>query len=342
MTNPGQLIVQFLRRYPDMLAAWGMVIDARIARESDPDRWPGNVFVPSETFFYHTPPSRTQLAALVQHDKYLIPEKDNDGYRKCMMGWMLGTWRMTQSIYRFDPDVYPALLNSPIPDALPAETFLRLPHWCVYIETPDLPDILYEGIAPAKIEGVWVLLDYYGQFKKEMCLGIFAHCPSLSLTDYVGTPLVLLPLREGWDIQEALDFAYGTLGTFDGILARKAALAARPLVSSILSLLLWLCSEEPDISNVRGEPVSPENPVSRKVRKITRIYPAAGPTVLTVAARLGGEIRQSRDQVDYESGKTIRKAHIRKAHWHGFWSGPRTGERKFSVKWLPPVLVSGV
>lgn len=113
-------------------------------------------------------------------------------------------------------------------------------------------------------------------------------------------------------------------------------------MSSILSLLLWLCSEEPDISNIRGEPVSPENPVSRKVRKITRIYPAAGPTVLTVAARLGGEIRQSRDQVDYESGKTIRKAHIRKAHWHGFWSGPRAGERKFSVKWLPPVLVSGV
>ena len=32
------------------------------------------------------------------------------------------------------------------------------------------------------------------------------------------------------------------------------------------------------------------------------------------------------------------RPHVRRAHWHGFWSGPRESDaRKLSLKWLPPI-----
>ena len=34
------------------------------------------------------------------------------------------------------------------------------------------------------------------------------------------------------------------------------------------------------------------------------------------------------------------RAHIRRAHWHRFWTGPRDGERTPRVKWLPPIPVN--
>ncbi len=50
----------------------------------------------------------------------------------------LGAWRVTQGIYRFDPNLYAALINTPLTGDLPHELLYRLPRWCVYIETPGL------------------------------------------------------------------------------------------------------------------------------------------------------------------------------------------------------------
>ncbi|MDR1660399.1 MAG: hypothetical protein LBR94_08720, partial [Desulfovibrio sp.] len=45
-----------------------------------------------------------------------------------------------------------------------------------------------------------------------------------------------------------------------------------------------------------------------------------------------------------------RRAHIRRAHWHGYWTGPRKPRpdipeerqwRRFSYRWLHPMLVGG-
>jgi len=34
-------------------------------------------------------------------------------------------------------------------------------------------------------------------------------------------------------------------------------------------------------------------------------------------------------------GGTVRP-HIRRAHWHGYWTGPREGTQTFVYHWLPP------
>ena len=50
----------------------------------------------------------------------------------------LGSWRATQGIYRFDPALYAAVVDTPVDGDIPCDVLYRLPEWCVYIETPGI------------------------------------------------------------------------------------------------------------------------------------------------------------------------------------------------------------
>lgn len=346
MTHPAiSALHQFRILYPEIRYTWDLMQDQRIKRESDPDRWPGAVFVPFDRLKNDIVPSVDNVISALRGQRMTV-ETALDQSKKTVGGWMLGTWRMTLGIYRFDPDVYPALLESPVPNELPAETFERLPQWCVYVETPNLPadcSTCYNGIP---IIGFWALLDWRvtDRPNPELCLTLYPHVENLDIKNMLFAPAATIVLRQGWDIAEALRFSYSNVGgLFDPIQAARIATQVRPLIDRCLSLLLWLCSDEPDLSNVHGEPVSVSNPAPRRVKKIDRLTPPAGPTVVHVASRIGGEIRESvRSHESDGAGIQRRKAHIRRAHWHGYWTGPRTGTREFKTRWQPPILVSGV
>jgi hypothetical protein len=67
----------------------------------------------------------------------------------------MGTWRMTQGIYRIDPDLYPVLIATPAAK-IPADVLTRLPKWCCYVETPGLrlsPRV--PGTPGPQLHGVW-------------------------------------------------------------------------------------------------------------------------------------------------------------------------------------------
>jgi hypothetical protein len=65
----------------------------------------------------------------------------------------LAAWRMTQGIYRVDPALGEALINTPIEGDIPESVLYRLPEWCVYIETPDLE---WDG---RPLYGIWAHLE---------------------------------------------------------------------------------------------------------------------------------------------------------------------------------------
>ena len=66
----------------------------------------------------------------------------------------LGTWRMTQSIYRFDETVYTHLLDTPTEGDIPAQVLLQLPQWCIYVETPSGITFVNEHV-----HGFWAYID---------------------------------------------------------------------------------------------------------------------------------------------------------------------------------------
>ncbi len=277
MTHPAaQTLKEFRGMYPDIRDTWDLMQDQRIKRESDPDRWPGAVFVPHYVVHQKIMPSQQMIMNILRGQQQTALDAVEYG-KKSMGGWMLGTWRMTLGIYRFDPDVYPALLESPVPNELPAETFERLPQWCVYVETPNLPHECLTQFNGLQMHGFWALLDYRNTGKKmELCLAIYPHI-AVPLTDTMFVPAAVIILRDGWDISEALRESYSINGLFDALHAGAIAQQIRPLIDRCLSLLLWLCSDEPDLSNIHGEPVSVSNPSPRRVKKIDRLTPSSRP-----------------------------------------------------------------
>lgn len=108
---------------------------------------------------------------------------------------------------------------------------------------------------------------------------------------------------------------------------------ARQQFAIASALTLYVCSEEPDIIDV-------EPPVELELsRKSKTSYP----TVKNLGLRIGSALRKYRADATSSSatstGKTV-LPHLRKAHWHRFWTGPRDGDRKLIVKWLPPTPVN--
>jgi hypothetical protein len=66
---------------------------------------------------------------------------------------------------------------------------------------------------------------------------------------------------------------------------------------------------------------------------------AKNPQIHEVAFNLGRKIRDYRDDVRSETAGGTKSPHIRRAHWHSFWSGPKAGKRELTVRWLPPIPV---
>jgi len=61
-----------------------------------------------------------------------------------------------------------------------------------------------------------------------------------------------------------------------------------------------------------------------------------------VGYRIGAELRSyNRTKKDKQPhmGGTVRP-HMRRAHWHHYWIGPKAGPRKLILKWIPPTMVA--
>lgn len=257
----------------------------------------------------------------------------------------LGAWRVSQGIYRFDPALYGALASTPVDGDLPCEVLYRLPEWCVYIETPDLE--WREG---------------------ERVHGFFAHLEEDSNDGRAELRLLLdldsglqpMPLHLGpWPLSEAITkmaaeaARHASAGplTFGELVHNPTAakiLAAH--IAPMISLLLYLCADGAEIGDGSRAPV---RPVPKKTKSGPRLFPPEQQTVWDVGVRIGAALRRGYHAAETASGTgdghASPRAHVRRAHWHGFRSGPMkapdgspipAAARDFRVKWLPPIPVN--
>jgi hypothetical protein len=242
----------------------------------------------------------------------------------------LAAWRCTQGIYRVHPTLLAELLATPITGDLPGSVLTRLPEWCVYVETPghrawELP-----------LRGYWAHLEHENDAppRLRLILDVEGRAELLQLVIHIGGTLeqgLLASFREarinarGKTIDpRALDDAQA-----EGILES---------VGGLVSVLLYLCAEEAEISDL--EPYPP-----RVVRGAKRpLLPSPHQAALHECGyRIGARLDAARHEgVESEArGERALTAHVRRAHWHSFWSGPRDGERRLALRWLSPILVGG-
>jgi hypothetical protein len=101
-----------------------------------------------------------------------------------------------------------------------------------------------------------------------------------------------------------------------------------------LSITLYFCSENPDYKG--GIPGGkPKIGIKGKFE-----FPKE-PRVIQVGSVLGAKLKeQSTKSQAQSSGK---RPHMRKAHWHGVWTGPKNdpaNPQKFKLNWIPPTFIN--
>lgn len=333
LPRPKQHLVAAGQLYPH---AWKQVDEFRADRgESVPD-WPTWCFVPISATY-------AIVAADAGIDGSLLPaicpERIPDAARLAA----LAAWRVTQGIYRFDQTMYDCVAATPLERDLPCDVLYRMPEWCVYIETPG------RQWGDSELYGFWAHLEHdvnTGRAELRLLLDSEA---SLS-------PIVLH--LGAWPLLEAVERAYReasaqAAGSVLSPLAQALSGSAEHVgtvsaeLAPLVSLLLYLCSQSAEVGT---ESARPGFPTPKRTKKGLRMFPADRPTTWDVGMRLGAAIRQAReapsDQAERETdgGRARPIPHVRKAHWHAFWAGPRAPERAaeriLKVHWLPPIPVN--
>lgn len=267
----------------------------------------------------------------------------NPTFHPALLGALV-SWRPTKGIYRFHPTLYKALIETDLDGEIPSSLLLRMPGYAVYIETPASESM------PYPIEGFFAYLSRLGKQDELQIVALIRQDErfhgedfnplrdviiySLPLGNHPVSDLVRLHFeRSEADAREA-----GTPIRKYPEVADDTKLIIEHVVSSILSLLLYLCSEQPEIEN--WTPPEPKAKFFGTKRRLLAAKEAMSWDVgLRVGAALDLSAKQDREGANEGgSGSTVRP-HIRRAHWHSFWVGKR-GSQTLSLRWLPPIAVN--
>lgn len=254
-------------------------------------------------------------------------------------------WRAGKGIYRFDPELYKALISQPFSGDIPNECLYRLPEWAVYVETPGLT------IYHRSVDGFIAHLDF-NLHDKTVDLQFL-----LFWSDSISPKSIALPLGDG-GLSEALDRLDAIDSLFNIPRGRQLGVLEdyRRALSSMLQLVLYLCSEQPDMPSIP----SPQRTFSGGIRSPSEVRQ------WDVGLRIGAALRkassscgslpegidltdsntpgdgstQSTNEKHESKGHARPRAHIRSAHWSTYWTGPRTGQQTPILRWIPPLPIN--
>lgn len=312
--RPKQILRDIGRRWPE---AWQQVKKFRAGKGKDLPDWPNWCYIPlAAGYAIHT-----------QGADYSGPIMDF----KCGPGVITAAaaWRVSQGVYRFDADLYNSLISQPLDDKLPCEALHRLPEWCVYIEA--FPNASFCG---QPFSG------FFAHLEKDMDDGREELRFVLMMDDGDNIPM---PIHLGdWTLDEGLQLMQ--VKAQKNVSKLVPGFNLPPVdyvkdVAPLLQLVLYLCADNIDMPNL---PVHPKT----RVRMSGQVDVPRELKFWAVGERIGAAIRKCRNTEGSlsESEKTpgthaSPRSHLRRAHWHHFWTGPREGERKLILRWLPPVPV---
>ena len=117
------------------------------------------------------------------------------------------------------------------------------------------------------------------------------------------------------------------------------------LAQKILPLILYLCSDEPEVRPLK------ESRGSKKKKNTSAAYglkEAERVMAMKVGYDLGEQLQEAEKNWRISPDSATRRTpapHVCSAHWHGFWRGSKkaqdkiTKKRDFFFKWLHPIFV---
>jgi len=241
-------------------------------------------------------------------------------------------WSRSKMVYRFDDTLADTLSAQPLDGKIPIEILNYLPNQCIFIER----DMVFDD---CKIIGFFAWLDWGAKDNIKLLridfMRPFGYAKSANIPITGGTIKESLSmLMNSYKHPEQL--RNYTLDDFFN---------APPIQTVIkcINLLLYLCSEKPDMPDVTELH-------ARRSRNSYGIPKRAAQW--EVGTRIGAALRKAikaevKNKIlsnEFETSETSRstpRPHMRRAHWHSFWKGKRNSpNRKLILRWLSPIVVN--
>lgn len=229
------------------------------------------------------------------------------------LGWLYGGVTLIS-----DPTFKELVFNTAMPAKFPEEWLEFIPSWTVAVDMPNESGTFFLGYRKSK-EGRCVVIGTDINAETPNCVKT-VNLYSLQLRD-AGNGLVT------YDYGNALDCAQNI--RFWRTLADAA------------TKVMFLCTLIPpsyrtSFNDIKFKEIKKNGSISYEVKPRERDV----------------KVDITPGQVKYLKGfntdlkamqgiKHAKAAHIRRAHWRRYWVGPRNGERKRKLCWIPPTFVRG-
>lgn len=227
----------------------------------------------------------------------------------------IACWLPGRTVIELDRGLLSELAQTPVQGEIPAEVFLALPGYGVYIDLQgaDFPQLDFPVL------GAFVHLDSPDGAGDATLHAVFD-------TGDFGGPDNMVPvgIRLGGSIEEGLR----------PIMAHSDSEGMAHAIAPLISVVLYVCSQNADWER-EGE--KPQRAGAKEVRRAAHPQ-KAGANTWVLGRRLGAALRRAEeDAAGPPTGRTVRP-HVRRGHWHLYWTGK--GRQIPVVRYLPPTVVA--
>jgi len=269
----------------------------------------------------------------------------------CVLMNALFAWEHTRTVWYFDDELARALEETTSLDAIPSELMYRLPGWAVV--TP-----IGEAVAIA-----WLEYEFHtDRGEPALQIAVLSRDEKVELVQFkFAIPLRHRTLGEGLrDMIANVEHLARADPNWAAMLHKTATLLnvdpddaikeigvfAHRLATQTVARICYLLAEEPDVSE--RVPPEPHRGRARRQAWLGVQQPVQPVRELDVGFRVGAALRAARAAdshtfaTDDEPVGHRRSPvpHLRRAHWHLYWTGPRQGSRTPVLRWIPPVVVA--
>lgn len=315
--RPLAILDRYMRRFPTAQRSFETMRRARGKKLPD---WPEWCYVPTV--------GAEAVVILKRETNCRIPPKKDAVALAGLVAWL-----NTQGIYRFAPDLIEGVVEESIGDDISPTLLHLMPEWCVYVETPGL-------IGAKTMHGFFAFLNYDLTSRRTLLWLLVDMSPALKFicVSFATNASTECRNADQQSLQSTIDIWLPREDVEEE--SPETALQLYRLAEAMVKLVLFICSQNAKITCAGN---SDSSSYVYRVEPTTHASQFKGPRKWTVTSRIGSAPWRSRlhgDSTASQSPERTLRPHVRRAHWHGFWTGSKeSGNRRFHRRWLAPIAV---
>jgi hypothetical protein len=249
-------------------------------------------------------------------------------------------WRPYKQIYTFSKEIMDVLIEQK--DAkmdIPVQILKNLPYPCAYFDVPFEENLL----------GFFVHYDVREEGKLYLAMEFISKLRNGEI-GYNG--YLELQIKENTTIEDEIKrfsariwdtlpthfmSVYGKDGTPSYAEQTKRTMNR---ASTAIQFILYICSKNAEIKPDERTKATPKPAKSRRIKDTYKeIRKSNCGQEFAVNVRRMTDHNKNISIPNPEAHGTRKSPHIRRGHWHHYWTGPRTGERTLILNWIAPVFI---